>query len=308
MKVLNHRLHADDGEPVAFVRSPNQSSGIIAPEFLVMHYTAGGTASSSVSWLTNPAARASAHLVIGRDGAITQLVAFNRKAWHAGRSSWAGRNGLNSFSIGIELANAGPLKRSGDGWKTAWGKPVDPTNVLEATHKNSTSPRGWEDYPEAQLLVALEVVMMLARRYGLQDVLGHDDIAPTRKFDPGPAFPMDSFRGAFLGREEDDEDAFVTTTALNIRTGPGTHRDKLSQSPLPTGTRLAVVAESGVWREVTSLDAGLDMAGCMADSFARFSSSEHSGTHRPCGVSVRRSGLRISLGRSAHTAANSPSV
>lgn len=253
MKILNHRLHHDDGSPYPFKRSPNQSRAI-TPEYLIMHFTAGASAGSSINWLTNPQAKASAHLVIGRDGAITQLVAFNRKAWHAGRSRLGTRKGFNNFSIGIELANAGALKHSGGGWKTSWGGAIDDDKVVEAAHKNGGPVRGWEDYPEAQLNAALEVGALLARHYKLKDVLGHEDIAPGRKTDPGPAFPLESFRGAVVGREEEDDDAHVTTTALNIRTGPGTGNDKLPVSPLPEGTRLEVLAESGVWRQVDVLD------------------------------------------------------
>ena len=64
MKILRHRLHRDDGTPVPYLRSPNQSSGL-TPEYVVMHYTAGSSAVSSVAWLRNPAARASAHVVVG---------------------------------------------------------------------------------------------------------------------------------------------------------------------------------------------------------------------------------------------------
>ncbi|ETW95662.1 MAG: hypothetical protein ETSY1_29680 [Candidatus Entotheonella factor] len=76
MQVRNHRLHDGDGNPVAFKRSPNQSSGVIVPEYLVIHYTAGSSAAGAISWLTNPKAKASAHLVISRSGEITQLVAL----------------------------------------------------------------------------------------------------------------------------------------------------------------------------------------------------------------------------------------
>lgn len=260
MKIRNHRLHRDDGTAYPFKRSPNQSSGTITPEVLVMHFTGGASAGSSVNWLTNPDAKASAHLVIGRDGEITQLVAFNRKAWHAGRSRLGSRKNVNNFSIGIELANAGGLKRSGGGWMTDWSKPIESEKVFEAAHKNGGPVRGWEAYPEAQLTTALEVGALLARHYGLKDVVGHEDIAPGRKSDPGPAFPMASYRGSVIGRETaeaeaDGDDAFVTTTALNIRTGPGTEHDKLAMGPLPTGTRLEVLAESGVWRQVDVLDA-----------------------------------------------------
>jgi len=73
MKVVDYKLCDNAGNSVPFQESPNKS-GTLTPEYLVMHYTAGSSASSSINWLCNPDARASAHLVIGRDGDITQLV------------------------------------------------------------------------------------------------------------------------------------------------------------------------------------------------------------------------------------------
>ena len=73
MKIQNHRLIADDGTPVRYVETPNKS-GLMTPEYLVMHYTAGSSAEGSVSWMCNPAAKAAAHLVIGRDGSLTQAL------------------------------------------------------------------------------------------------------------------------------------------------------------------------------------------------------------------------------------------
>ncbi len=130
MKILRHRLVADDGEPLPFVRSPN-SDGPMVPEYLVIHYTAGSSARSSLDWFSNSAARASAHLVIGRDGAITQLVPFDRVAWHAGRSSWQGRDGLNRFSVGIELDNAGKLVRVGATWRAWFGRDYPDPEVIQ---------------------------------------------------------------------------------------------------------------------------------------------------------------------------------
>lgn len=271
MKVANHRLKQDNGEPLPFRRSPNQS-GAITPEYLIMHYTAGASAASAIDWLTNPAASASAHLVIARDGAITQLVPFNRKAWHAGRSRWAGRRGVNGFSIGIELDNFGVLTRVGDGWQTAWGKPVDPAEVVEAQHKDGDRLRGWHAYSEPQLEAALAVGSLLARRYGLKDVLGHEDVAPLRKTDPGPAFPMQSFRSAVMGRDADEPPLFETATALNIRSGPGSDHGKLPGSPLPAGTKLEVLAESGLWRRVDVLEPvgdEMDLEGWVHGRFIR---------------------------------------
>jgi N-acetylmuramoyl-L-alanine amidase len=253
MKIVNHRLCEDDGTPCNFVRSPNRG-GTIEAEYLVMHYTAGRSAESSVNWLINPNANASAHVVIGADGSISQLVAFNRKAWHAGKSRWGGKTGLNGFSIGIELDNPGVLSKRNGGWFTHWGDRVDGSNVVEAVHKNGGPMRGWHAYSGLQLERAIEVASVLARHYDLKDILGHEDVSPGRKTDPGPAFPMDSFQSRVLGRIEEEPEVFKTITNLNIRRGAGTHYDKLSVSPLPTGTKLEVIATQGSWRLVDVLD------------------------------------------------------
>ena len=93
MKISNGRLCHDDGTPYNYRESPNKR-GLLKPSYLVIHYTAGRNAASTINWLTNPDARASAHIVIGRDGSITQLVPFNRIAWHAGTSQWEGLSGM----------------------------------------------------------------------------------------------------------------------------------------------------------------------------------------------------------------------
>jgi N-acetylmuramoyl-L-alanine amidase len=202
MKIKNHRLCKDDGTQCDFLRSPNQG-GPIKPDYLVMHYTAGRNAKSSINWLVNSQARASAHLVISAEGHPTQLVPFNRAAWHAGASRWAGRVGVNSFSIGIELDNPGMLTRRAGSWFTTWGDPVDEENVIEAVHKNGGELRGWHAYSGTQLDAALGIASLLVNHYGLKDVVGHEDIAPGRKVDPGPAFPMDSFKARVIGRNVD---------------------------------------------------------------------------------------------------------
>lgn len=253
MQIKNHRLCQNDGSSYPYIRSPNQS-GDIQPRYLVMHFTAGRGAQASVSWLTNPASSASAHLVISRDGDITQLVPFNRKAWHAGHSHWEGISGLNAFSIGIELDNAGRLTRQGSAWQAWFGAQYDASEVMEAQHKHGGAPCGWHRYTQPQLDAALEVAALLVKKYGLRDVIGHDDIAPGRKTDPGPAFPMASFRSSVMGRADDGEEYWETLSALNIRSGPGSQHDKLEGSPLAQGTRVEVLREDGVWRFVDVID------------------------------------------------------
>lgn len=261
MKINNHRLVQGDGTPMPFVATPNMG-GVMQPEYLVIHYTAGSSAEGSIAWLSNPQAQASSHLVIGRDGNITQLVPFNHSAWHAGKSQWDGRSGLNSFSIGIELDNAGKLERVGSRWLSAVSKRAyADDDVLIANHQQDrpgTPPGGWHEYAEAQIEAALAVGLLLMQRYKLKEVLGHDDIAPGRKSDPGPAFPMPSFRSRLQGRHNGQEEIYLAATALNIRSGPGVEYPALPGSPLPANTRLAVEEKQAVWWRVEVPDAASD--------------------------------------------------
>ncbi len=111
--VKNHVLHCD-GKPVAQKQTPNVG-GALKASLLIMHYTASQSAKGAISWLCNPNAKASAHLVIDLDGAVTQLAPFNRVTWHAGKSVWKRRSNCSGFSIGIELTNAGPLTKLANG-------------------------------------------------------------------------------------------------------------------------------------------------------------------------------------------------
>ncbi len=255
MRIVRHRLRRDDGTDVPFRRSPNQSADL-TPEYAVIHFTAGASAESSIAWLLDPVSRASAHVLVARDGSLTQLVAFDRRAWHAGRSRWEDREGLNRWSFGIELDNAGPLQHRPDGWYSGWGARIDDSQVVEALHPNGGPTRGWHAFSPEQLLAAADLVNLLVRHYGLRDVVGHDDVAPGRKSDPGPAFPMESFRARALGRGDGEAPLLLaqTTTALHIRIGPGTAFEKLPQSPLPAGTKLELLESSGAWHRVSVLD------------------------------------------------------
>ncbi len=250
MKILRHKLHHDDREPVRLERTPNKG-GNLDPRFLVIHYTAGPDLDSSVRWLCRKEARASAHLCIGRDGSIVQLAPFNRVTWHAGISRWNGIKGLNRHSIGIELDNAGRLKRQGEGEWTSWfGRRYPEEEVAIDTHKHEVEEAGWHTFTPEQIRATLEVSALLVDHYGLKDVLGHDDISPGRKSDPGPAFPLESLRARLLGREEHQPPTLETSTHLNIRSGPGTEFERLEGSPLAPGVLVEVVEEAADWRLV----------------------------------------------------------
>ena len=249
MKIKNHRLMNDDDTAVTFRQSPNMG-GSVQHKYLVMHFTAGRNATESVDWLINKRAKASAHVVIGRDGSVTQLVPFDRVAWHAGASSWEGLEGMNNHSIGIELDNAGRLTRHGDRWRAWFGVDYDEADVIQAVHKHETALCGWHDYTPEQIDSALQVAGLLLEKYSLRDVVGHEDVAPHRKCDPGPAFPLVSFRARLMGRTEDTLPNYETTTELNIRSGPGAQNPQLQGSPLPTGTSVQLISAEGAWWKV----------------------------------------------------------
>ena len=155
--------------------------------FLVIHFTSGASAESSINFWKQPAAKgASAHIVIDRDGTVYQCRPFNVTAGHAGVSEWKGFKSLNSCSIGIELANAG----DDVALALKWSKFAP----IVAKHKNGGKAQKWEAYPPEQLAACEEVAKALVARYKLDDVIGHEDIAPSRKNDPGPAFPMAALR------------------------------------------------------------------------------------------------------------------
>lgn len=248
MQLADHRLAGDSGgRSIEWRESPNVG-GALSPTYLVMHYTAGGSAAESVRWLCDRRARASAHVVIGRDGTITQLVPFDRVAWHAGVSEWKGRSGLNAHAIGIELDNAGRLTSRGGAWRSWTGRAIPDDEVHVGAHRHDPDTScGWHSFPEAQLEAAIDLAALLIDRYALREVLGHDDVSPGRKSDPGPAFPMGSFRGRLLGREADAEERWRTTTRLNIRSGAGTQHEPLPQSPLAKGTPVRVLDRRGSW-------------------------------------------------------------
>lgn len=258
MDVKRHRLVDDAGNAIPYTASPNHS-GRYEPgacKYLVIHYTAGGSANGTIGHFCRRAACCSAHLVIDRDGSITQMVPFDRIAWHAGLSQWHDLSGMNKYSIGIELCNWGPLRGAPGAWRTeVGGHAVDDAQVEMATHRNEHRPRGWEVFPQAQIDAALAAARALVFHYGLVDVLGHDDIAPARKIDPGPAFPMRWMRGKLLGRDGDGADIMtVTARRLNIRVRPGIDEPTLPESPLSRGTRVQATATEGHWFLVHVLD------------------------------------------------------
>lgn len=137
----------------------------------------------------------SAHIVIDRDGRFLQCVPFNCRAYHAGISRWripatgALKIGTNDFSIGIEHANAGS-----DPGALAWARKQPGFESMRARHANGGAELEWECFYPAQMATSTAITRALVSRYALRDVTTHDSIAPERKDDTGPAFPIEALR------------------------------------------------------------------------------------------------------------------
>jgi N-acetylmuramoyl-L-alanine amidase len=202
--IKNHLLY-HNGEKVDQRPTKKLSSGRVlkTPIGLTIHYTASLNAESAISTLTTGSAKASAHLVIDRDGTVYQLAPLSAVCWHAGPSSWRGRQMCNGFMIGIELVNAGPLVKKGDGkfyFEVAKSRECPKKEAVEGRQKLWPSTTHWQEYPQEQLDALIEVSRAIQHTYNIaeENIVGHEDIAPTRKSDPGPAFPMAHFKSAVM--------------------------------------------------------------------------------------------------------------
>jgi N-acetylmuramoyl-L-alanine amidase len=139
-------------------------------DFLILHYTGMRSAEAALQRMCDPAAEVSAHYAIDEDGTVWRLVEEGRRAWHAGRSFWAGVTDINSRSIGIELVNPGH----------EWG---------------------YRPFPEPQMAALEELCRGILARHPIlpQRVLGHSDVAPQRKEDPGELFDWPRLARAGIG-------------------------------------------------------------------------------------------------------------
>jgi len=150
--------------------SPNFDARTAPPDMVVLHYTGMPTGAEALARLRDPEAKVSAHYLIEEDGRAFALVAEERRAWHAGVSFWKGERNLNGVSIGIELVNPG------HDW-------------------------GYRPFPDAQIATLVELLAGIRERWDVSDarIVGHSDVAPDRKVDPGELFPWKRLADAGFG-------------------------------------------------------------------------------------------------------------
>ena len=139
--------------------SPNFDARVQPVSMIVLHYTGMTSGDAAIAWLADPMSKVSAHYVVAEDGQVVRMVDEGARAWHAGRSLWRGITDVNSASVGIEIVNPG--------------------------HEF-----GYRPFPAAQMDAVEALVGEIVQRHGVAPamVVGHSDIAPARKQDPGELF------------------------------------------------------------------------------------------------------------------------
>lgn len=140
--------------------SPNFDTRVLPITMIVLHYTGMPNAAAAIARLTDPAAKVSSHYLIAEDGQVMRLVAEKDRAWHAGKSHWREISDVNSASVGIEIVNPG--------------------------HEF-----GYRPFLDAQIDTLIPLMSDIQTRYAITrgNIVGHSDIAPARKQDPGELFP-----------------------------------------------------------------------------------------------------------------------
>jgi N-acetylmuramoyl-L-alanine amidase len=185
------------------LRSTPNRGGLIKPELIVLHDTAGRLdGKSSVAWMVNKAARASANLFVDREGNVTQLAPLNVATWHAGQSKYKGRRQVNGFSIGIEIENPGKMEQGSlvSNAKAWWGQNFNIRHYGIKWHKDADHGAGfWMPYTQKQLDAVTALCQQIVAAYAMRDVTTHYAISPGRKVDVNPLFPIELVRKAALG-------------------------------------------------------------------------------------------------------------
>ena len=260
-KIKDHKLLG-----AKFQQTPSVSGGAshpkrITPDIIVLHYTASPTAKSALAAMMG-GRPASAHLCVDTDGTTYQLSDLNTICWHAGKSKYAGRVGLNSSSIGIEIVNVGWLKKVGENkYVDAYKHPVDPEHVYKGKHRNKcTTPIYWHTYPEEQVQKVFEICEAICKIYPIKYIVGHEEISPCRKQDPGPAFPLDEFRRKLLGGIEPGTKATIKIDGTGIYTHPDVNSSRIED--LDEDEVVVLLNKIGDWYKVNE-----KMQGWVADKY-----------------------------------------
>lgn len=239
------------------------------PKYIIMHFTTGTKMESTINHFKDASSRVSTHLLIGRDGRVIQFLPFNTIAHHCGFSWWEQESNLNTMSIGIELDNAGLLRNKEDGTWWRRKQQFKKSQVRRDVHLKQFEPQdsegnpdpekfpGWEKFTKVQKDVAFKIVQALVRKYKIKEILGHDDVNLRNRYDPGPDFPIKSWRKKLFGRREPEIEEYQINHKTDLYGNfegrlPNTKQATFN-APLPANSLVKVLREEPDFTLITVL-------------------------------------------------------
>lgn len=273
MEITKHWLKESQTDKIQKKETKNFQYQII-PKYLIIHYTAGDTADSAITWFRQTPANGNpdkicAHIVIDIDGTITQLAPFNTRCNHAGYSNWDSRTGINEYSIGIEMVNPGFCEKLEDGtFRRTIGNNKDGTPIYKsypATVSNKISKLNhkhkfwtnkdnhyWFKFTSNQITAVSNLSKLLIEQYQLTFVIGHEDISTGRKPDPGPAFPWSEFKKNIFGKDDNIGNVFLVKSNTDNFAELRIQADKKATSiaKLKNGYEVELIETYGQWCKV----------------------------------------------------------
>ncbi len=270
MKINKNLLEAEPSDQISVDISKaneyinnkmDRDSGILKnPDIIVLHYTGSNKVNVDIQTLFYSKKQVSVQFVIDLDGTIHQLMPVNKIAWHAGESRLGNRTGLNKYSIGIEIVNAGFLTEKSDGSFTTWyGDSVNKEDAVLLKHKNETKEKYWHTYTKNQIDSVKVLCETLCDEFGIEYIVGHDDISPGRKQDPGPAFPVEKIRSLLLDNRKEAASSVtasqqkdfgvVKVNKLNIRQDGNSQAAKVAL-PITKDQNVEIIEEKDGWYKV----------------------------------------------------------
>ena len=256
MRIRNHKVEGLTFQQAQFI------GGTITPAIVVLHDTASRlTKGNAADYLASKnTGKVSVHFVIERDGTITQQVPTNKRANHAGASTFQGRAGCNEFALGIEIVNPGRLTRGIGGMAISWWGEEFGYGAYQLV-ETATSEHGagtWMPYTTEQIDALTALLTCLFRDIRtLTDITTHWYVSPGRKIDTNPLFPLDMIRNRILGHDDPAEAAAEAASSpagaddmvmidapgdtLNMRRWPSFNPNVLAA--IPDGTVVPVLRD-----------------------------------------------------------------
>lgn len=198
-----------------------------------------------------------AHVLINRDGLVTQFIPFNERTHQTIDGSWEGIKNLPSRSVIITFENYGRLEKQGDHFITICGKVVETTDVFTGIHQNEESLSYWQKFTESQVLIAEKIIRCLTTTYQVKYILGYEEVCPGLQTDPGPAFPLEIMRRKIMKENlvDQSEEHSIINIAQQVDLSSIINNQNMEDDEKKDAKIVNIRRKSGGWYKV-NIDLG----------------------------------------------------